>query len=129
MRSREGVKTNIVQNIETLKRDAQGKADSHFKDYNEATDKKIFAEMIKLYYENVPKEFHPAYFANFEKITAKSANKYQAFADYCFSKSVFVNKDKFNKFLSELSPKSYNVLMKDPVYLLMKDLLVFIKLS
>ncbi|MDD3685688.1 MAG: S46 family peptidase [Bacteroidales bacterium] len=121
MRSLEGVKTNSVQNIETLKRDAQGKADAHFKDYNEATDKKIFAEMIKLYYENVPKEFHPAYFANFEKITAKSANKYQAFADYCFSKSVFCNKDKFNKFLSELSPKSYKILMKDPVYLLMKD--------
>jgi hypothetical protein len=121
MRSLEGLSGAADPAVETLKKDAQTKADAHFKDYNEATDKKIFAEMIKLYYENIPVEFHPAYFANFEKITKKSTDKYAAFADYCFNKSVFINKEKFDKFLSTLSPKSYKVLIKDPVYMLMKD--------
>ncbi len=121
LRSLEGTKDATDQNVETLKKDAQAKADAHFKDYNEDTDKKIFTEMIKLYYENIPIEFHPAYFANFEKITKKSTDKYAAFADYCFSKSVLTSKDKFDNFLNNLSSKSYKILIKDPIYMLMKD--------
>jgi len=121
MRTLEGIVSASDTDLATLKKDAQARADGHFKDYNEATDKQIFTQMIKLYYENVPKEFHPAYFANFDKITKKATDKYAAFADYCFSKSVFTNQEKFNKFLSTLSPKSYKILMKDPVYMLMKD--------
>jgi len=121
MRTLEGIVSASDTDLATLKKDAQARADGHFKDYNEATDKQIFTQMIKLYYENVPKEFHPAYFVNFDKITKKATDKYAAFADYCYSKSVFTNQEKFNKFLSTLSPKSYKILMKDPVYLLMKD--------
>ncbi len=121
MRSLEGVKDATDGNVEILKKDAQAKADAHFKDYNEETDKKIFAEMIKLYRENVPAEFHPAFFENFDKITKKSTDKYAAFTDYCFSKSVFTSKDKFDGFINNLSPKSYKILVKDPVYMLMKD--------
>jgi hypothetical protein len=121
LRSLENVKNSTPTNLETLKKDAVAKGKAHFKDYNEATDKKIFTEMIKLYYENVPVEFHPAYFANFEKITKKATDKYAAFADYCFSKSVLTNQDKFDNFVNNLSTKSYKVLLKDPVYMLMKD--------
>lgn len=121
LRSLESVAGAEDSNIELLRNDAKAKGDSHFKDYNEATDKKIFAEMIRLYYENVPVEFHPAFFENFDKITKKADNKYAAFACYCFSKSVLTNEDKFNEFLEDLSPKSHKKLLKDPIYILMKD--------
>ncbi len=121
LRSLESVDGAEDSNIEILRDDAKAKGDSHFKDYNEATDKKIFAEMIRLYYENVPVEFHPAFFANFDKITKKADDKYAAFACYCFNKSFLTNEDKFNEFLENLSPKSHKKLLKDPIYILMKD--------
>ncbi len=116
----ENAKDNAVEII-TNEAKATGKA--HFKDYNEATDKKIFAKMTELYMENIPKEMHPAYFANFDKITKKHTNKYEAFADYMFDKSVLTNEDKYNEFVENLSTKSYKKIIKDPVYVLMKDYL------
>ncbi|MCK9254766.1 MAG: S46 family peptidase [Bacteroidales bacterium] len=121
MRSLESVETKTDAGIEILKKDAQLKADAHFKDYNEATDKKMFEEMLKLYYENIPVEFQPNYFAKLDKIKLKSGNKYQDIAEYCYKNSIFGNQEKFNAFLNSLSKKSYKTLMKDPIYLLMKD--------
>lgn len=91
------------------------------KNYNEETDKKMFAEMLKLYYENIPQEFHPNYFAQLDKIKVKTGNKYEAIAEHCYKTSIFGNQEKFNNFLNSFSEKSYKTLMKDPIYLLMKD--------
>ncbi|MDD2636201.1 MAG: S46 family peptidase [Bacteroidales bacterium] len=114
----ENAKENAV---EIIKNEAMTTGKAHFKDYNEATDKKIFAEMTELYMENIPQEMHPAYFANFDKITKKHNNKYEAFANYMFDKSVLTNEDKFNEFVEDLSTKSYKKILKDPIYTLMKD--------
>ncbi|MDD2385783.1 MAG: S46 family peptidase [Bacteroidales bacterium] len=116
----ENAKDNAV---EIIKNEAKSTGKAHFKDYNEAADKKIFAKMTELYMENIPKEMHPAYFANFDKITKKHNNKYEAFADYMFDKSVLTNEDKFNEFVENLSTKSYKKIIKDPIYILMKDYL------
>ncbi|MDD4150055.1 MAG: S46 family peptidase [Bacteroidales bacterium] len=116
----ENAKDNAV---EIIKNEAISTGKAHFKDYNEATDKKIFAKMTELYMENIPKEMHPAYLENFDKITKKYENKYEAYADYVFSKSVLTNEDKFNDFVENLSTKSYKKILKDPIYVLMKDYL------
>ena len=107
--------------VDAIKQEVIATGAAHFKDYNEATDKKIFAEMIRLYYENIPAEFHPAFFEKFDKITKKADDKYAAFACYCFNKSVLTNQEKFDEFTENLSAKSYKKIMKDPVYILMKD--------
>jgi len=109
--------------VELIKQEVISTGKANFKDYNEATDKKIFAEMIRLYIENVPEEFHPAYLENFDKITKKADDKYAAFACYCFDKSVLTNQEKFDEFTKDLSAKSYKKIMKDPIYILMKDFL------
>ncbi len=109
--------------VEAIKQEVVATGAAHFKDYNEATDKKIFAEMTRLYYENIPKEFHPAFFENFDKITKKADDKYAAFACYCFNKSILTNQEKFDEFTENLSTKSYKKIMKDPIYILMKDYL------
>ena len=121
LRALENILGASDENAETLKNDANSRGKSHFKDYNEATDVKIFAEMIRLYFENVPQEFHPAYFSNFDKITKKSDNKYKAFAEYCFDKSFLTNQVKFDEYMAKSPKKLYKSLMKDPIYLLMKD--------
>jgi len=121
MRSLESVVGKSAESIEVLKKDAQTRADNHFKNYNEETDKKMFAEMLKLYYENIPQEFHPNYFAQLDKIKVKIGNKYEAIAEHCYKTSIFGNQEKFNNFLNSFSEKSYKTLMKDPIYLLMKD--------
>lgn len=121
MRSLEKIQGSTTANIEIIKKEALTKADAHFKDYNEETDKKLFAETLKLYYENIPSEFYPNYFKNLNKIKIKSGDKYMSITEYCYAKSIFANQEKFNNFLNSLSEKSYKTLMKDPIYLLMKD--------
>jgi hypothetical protein len=123
MRGLEGSKDASEESLEWIKKDAQTKADIHFKDYNEKTDKLIFAEMLRLYYENIPKEFHPAYFEELDKISKKSTDKYLAITDYCYSKSIFANQEKFNAFLQTFSSKSYKKVVNDPLYVLMKGFL------
>jgi len=123
MRSLEGLKNLEEKDIEWIKNNAMQKAEVHFKDYNEETDKLIFAEMIRLYYENVPVEFHPEYFLTLDKISKKTEDKYMAIADYCYSKSIFANKDRFQNFISNVSPKSHKKLTQDPIYCLMKGFL------
>jgi len=123
LRSMENLKNLEESKIEWIKNDAMEKAGAHFKDYDEKTDKLIFAEMMRLYYENVPKEFHPEYFKVLDKISSKSEDKYMAMADYCYEKSIFTNENRFNDFIKNISPKSYKKISKDPIYSLMKGFL------
>ncbi len=123
MRMLENLNGADDKKVETIKENAKKTGENMFKDYNEATDKKIFTEMMKIYHQNVPEEFYPEYFKNFNKITKKSTDKYASFADYCFDKSVFTNSQKFEKFTDKLSQKSYKTVMKDPIYLLMTGFL------
>ncbi len=121
LRSFENLKNADKNTVEALAKEAKSKGDGIFKDYDEQTDKKLFIEMTRLYYNNVHAEFHPAYFSMIGKFSKKHSDPIVAFADYCYSKSVFANKARFEKFVNELSPKSYSILQKDPIYVLMKD--------
>ncbi len=49
--------------IESLKENTR----SHFKDYNAPTDQKVMAALLEMYYQEVPKEDHPAIFEMVEK--------------------------------------------------------------
>jgi hypothetical protein len=122
LRQLESAGKATVELIEDIKADAIQKSTVHFKDYNEATDRKIFAEMMKSYYENMPVEYYPEYLKQIEKYAKKSDDKYSAFADYIYQKSVISNETKFNKFIQGFSVKSVKILQKDPIYAIMKDI-------
>lgn len=122
LRNLEAVEKMKGKNLDDLKNETSTKAKAHFKDYNEATDMKIFAEMTKFYIENMSVEYYPEYFKQFDKITKKADDKYMAFAEYIFNKSVLTNESKFDNFLKNLSPKSIKTLKNDPIYSIMKDL-------
>jgi hypothetical protein len=85
--------------------------EEHFKEYNFPTDKKIFAAMMQMYYQDVPKEQHPDIF---KAINSKYKGNFNKYADDVFSKSIFASKEKTLNFLADPSAK---VLEKDPAFI------------
>ncbi|MBN2638395.1 MAG: S46 family peptidase [Bacteroidales bacterium] len=85
-----------------------------YKDYDEATDRDVFAALTQMYMEKVPDSLKPEYL---EKLAEKFGSDYQKMADYVFEKSVFANKEKAEAFLQKPDLKK---LEKDPAYQLMK---------
>ena len=90
--------------------------------YNENADKKIFAQILTAFYNDVPKSQHPKfitlitenYWANSPEATFKK------YADYLWDKSVLINPEKLKQFW--LNPDN-EVLEKDPAYLYAKNVL------
>lgn len=89
-------------------------ADGMFGEYYAHTDQKILSLCARLMYENLPEEKQPAIFK--EKIFLKRAKgstneeKFDAFAAYCFKKSILTDRARYEAFLKKPSKK---VLDKD----------------
>ena len=91
--------------------------ENHFKDYNQTIDRNTLAAMMKMYYNDVPKDQQPEYLENMHKKFKGDWNKY---ADFVFKKSIFNNPEKVTAFLN--NPK-YKVLEKDPALIAWDDFL------
>jgi len=98
------------QLIRTYTENASKASENYFKNYNEATDIKMLAAMLQLYYNDVPKQQQPAYL---EKINKKYKGSFEVFSKEVFSKTIFGSKSNIDKFL--LNPK-IKTLQKDPVW-------------
>ena len=89
----------------------------HFKDYNFTVDRNIYAAMMQMFYNDVPKDQQPAYL---EEMHKKFKGDWKKYADYVFEKSIFSTPEKVNKFLDKPSAK---VLKKDPALVAWNDFL------
>ncbi|UYZ61420.1 S46 family peptidase [Hymenobacter weizhouensis] len=69
----------------------------HFKDYSAPTDKKVFAALMSLYQQDVPKDQLPDVFQTVQKQYGGSMQKY---ADYVFSTSFLTSQAKTDAFLA-----------------------------
>lgn len=69
-----------------------------FKNYSAKTDQKVTAAMFKLFYNDVPKEFHPDILA---EIYDRADGDFNAFAEYLFNNSIFASEEKINAFLDD----------------------------
>ncbi len=96
----------IAATLERIKK----RAADFYKDFNPSTDKKLFAGLLQLYYQNVGPEFRPDIFQRLEKKHQGSFNKW---AEEVFTKSNFASQEKFNEFLANPSLKKLD---KDPVF-------------
>ncbi len=86
--------------------------EDHFKDYNEATDKLMFAAAVKNYMENVD----PSHLSiELKKMRDRFKGDYSKMADYVYAKSIFSSSDNFNKFMANPSLK---VIKSDPAYVI-----------
>ena len=94
------------------------KAKDYFKDYNATIDENILAAALSLYYNDVPKEFHPPLLTSLHK---KCKGDFTNFANKYFKKTPFSSYVKFEEWVNNsLSLKS---LEKDLVYQLQKEFL------
>jgi hypothetical protein len=91
----------INKNIEALK--ISGAA--FYKDYNEATEKRIIAAMFEYVYKNMDKQFYPDIFTTVEQ---KYKGDFNLYVNAMFAKSVFATEEKFNAFLAKPSLKALN---------------------
>jgi hypothetical protein len=105
------------KDFDVAKADLKSKLDEYFKDYNAATDKKVFAALLGMYYNDIPKVLHPSVFKMVEKKYKGDFNKY---AEDVFAKSIFASKTKMDAFL--LKPE-IKILEKDPAYKAMNSIL------
>ena len=101
----------ISQAAESMK---EGIAD-HFKDYDMATDRDVFAEMTKLYYEKLPADMQPDIL---QKMYKKHKGDFYAIADYVFENSAFGDAAKTEEFLNDPSLKAIH---KDPAFELAQE--------
>ncbi len=81
-----------------------------FKDYNAPTDQKVFAKLLKTYYDKVDKASLPDYF---KEMVDKFKGNFNDYAAYVYDKSIFPYKDKLDAFLD--NPK-FKTIEKDPAY-------------
>jgi hypothetical protein len=72
-------------------------AKQYFKNYDLATDKKLFIALVTMFNEDVPKDQLPDVFANV--VTKRYKGDVTAYANDLFDKSIFASKDKILEFL------------------------------
>ncbi len=86
-------------------------AEEFYKDYNEATEKRLMAALMEYVYRNMEMQFMPQFLVDADK---KYKGNFEKYVDDMFAKSVFANKEAFGKFMQKPDMKK---LAKDPVYL------------
>ncbi|MBC7485929.1 MAG: S46 family peptidase [Cytophagaceae bacterium] len=92
-------------------------ADKYYKDFNAATEKKVFIALLEMYRDNVPVDMQSSLFP---MIAKKYKNNIAKYADAAFAKSIFTDQDRMNAFLA--APQA-SVLEKDLVYTAMQTTL------
>ncbi len=117
LKASEEKKAALEARMEKMLTSAKGLADDHFKNYNYATDKQLFAATLDMYYNNVPAEQQPEFFRYVEKKFKGNFNKY---ADKVYDKSIMVTREAFDKFMEKPKQKKMD---KDLAIIAANDLL------
>ncbi len=79
-----------------------------YKNQDESVDKEITTRLLELYYQNFKENFRPEFF---DEIDKKYKGDVAKWVDRLYSKSIFANKEQYEKFLRNPSMKK---LEKDP---------------
>ncbi len=103
----DALSTKKKEQLKIVVENAKKGVKEFFKDYNVDLDKEMFISMLKMYKNNVPKEYYPAFYQAIDQNFGGSIEQY---ADKLYSTSILVNEKKMNDFLA--SPK-VDVLIND----------------
>jgi len=94
-----------------------------FKDYNKATDKKLFVIVMTMYGENLdPKWQAPEYI----KLKNMCKANFQSVVNKLYDQTVFADEAKYNAFVTGFNKSSVAKLKRDPFYILSTDASEFI---
>ncbi len=116
--SQEGAPASAIDEAKAM---LKKRADKHFKDYNQPTDRKITAALFKMYSEDVPTNMQPE---KFREMASKANGDFTKEVDKMFDKSIFASEESLDAFLEKPSAKK---LEKDPVFDLMMNTLGFFR--
>lgn len=118
----ENTKTNPVAHAK-IKSSLEVMLNEYETTYNEAADKKIFAEILNAFYTDIPKNQHPKFYTTIlEDYWAGSPEAtFNKYADVVWEKSNLIKPEKLKAFWAR---PSLAVLEKDPAYLYAKNLII-----
>lgn len=93
------------------------KLDEYFNEYNQSTDEKVFAALIRMYANEMAPEFLPEDF----KILMSKTSKDDLIAKI-YRKSIFANREKLEQTATGLNAKKLKTLSQDPVFKIFRSL-------
>ena len=88
-------------------------ADRYYEMFFPSADEKIMGQILLMYYNNVPKDQHPAVMAEIVKMGKTPEEAFKNYAHKVYEKSMFASKDKYMAFLAKPNVKA---LQKDILY-------------
>ncbi len=108
------IRTNSAEEqIKAAKERLLAAGKSFFRDYNQATDMKLFVAVMEMYGKNMEPEWQaPVY----KEIREHCKGDFNALAKKIYSGSPFTDEARFNSFITGFSKKSLKVLEKDVFY-------------
>jgi hypothetical protein len=89
---------------------------SFFKDYDMATDKKLFNAMMNHFHSSVDAQNYPDIYLFIDK---KFKGDINAYTNWVYSNSVFISEDRMKAFINDITPKNAGKLANDPVFIAM----------
>ncbi|HEY0669101.1 MAG TPA: S46 family peptidase [Sphingobacteriaceae bacterium] len=107
--------------ITRVKENINNAVDAYAETYNETADKKIFAQILTAFYNDIPKAQHPRFLTLISESYWDGSPEatFKKYADYLWDKSVFIKPNDIREFWKN---PSRDVLEKDPGYLFAKNL-------
>lgn len=88
---------------------------NYFKNYNVDVDKKVFAKLLKMYYNFLLDDQKPELL---KEINKKYNGNFELYADHVYKKSFFSSQSRVERLLNLNEKKMLNALKRDPVYVL-----------
>jgi len=89
----------------------------HFREYNRATDEKVFSSLLNLYYKDLNPVFLPE---DFKTLMNKTSQ--EELISKVYRKSVFADSVKLAEIVSGLDAKKINRLSEDPAFIIFRSL-------
>jgi len=96
---------------------AQKGVPGFFKNWDLATDKRIFAALTPIFMENVPAKFLPK---KLETEKLRHRGNYAAWAEELYGKSIFSSVEKMEAAFKSFNKKTAETIKKDPIFVLMQ---------
>jgi hypothetical protein len=86
----------VVEAVENVKKSS----DEFFKDYDAKVDKDLFVHLVKMFFDNVKKEYYPGIWKDIKEKYSGSIEKY---ADAIYSTSILTDKSRYDAMLKKPS--------------------------
>jgi hypothetical protein len=110
-------KNSKPEDIKKAAEELKKESTEFYMNYNAPTDQKLFSELLKMYYDNVPSDQHPAVFG---EVVKKYKGDFNEYAKYIYKKTIFADSSRFFAFLNDPAEKK---LKKDPAFQAMNSIL------